>query len=54
MNGWRGADSTSAPHDQRIKKAIPGKDGFMGLRESTISGLWDEMALHFGKEWAKF
>ena len=33
----------------RIKKAIPGKDGFVGLREDCASGLWVKHISTWGK-----
>ena|SRR5687767_5885092 len=36
----------------RVKKAIPGKDGFCGASEDRPSRLWGEGRLHMGKEWA--
>jgi len=37
----------------RVKKAIPGKDGFVGLREDCISGLWVRRISTWGKNGQK-
>jgi len=37
----------------RIKKAIPGKDGFVGLREDCASGLWVKHISTWGKNGQK-